>query len=101
MTEGGAEILTLEGKGLPTTRGKQSKSHSYSLLDGIPLVTTLLMDNIEQGQSGGKDAVRLQPGPHAIADDIRQLGLSDSAVSYMYTPQFRSILFQGRNLVDS
>jgi hypothetical protein len=101
VAEGDAEILTLEGKILPTARGRQSRSHSYSLLDGIPLVTTVLMDYIEQGQSREKDAARLSLGSHVIADDIRKLGLSKSPVSYMYTPQFHSILFQGRNLIDS
>lgn len=59
------------------------------------------MDYIEQGQSREKEAVSLTLGSHAIAEEIRQLGLSDAPVSYMYAPKFHSILFQGRNLADS
>lgn len=97
----GTNLLTFEGKILPTERGEQSKSHSYSILEGIPLVTTVLMDYLEQGQSRDKDAVKLEPGAHPIADDIRQLGLSETPVSYQYSPVFQSILFPGRNLVDT
>jgi len=53
------------------------------------------------GSSRDKRAVSLKLGTHAIADDIRQPGLSEAPVSYSYTPSFQSVLFQGRNLVDS
>ena len=98
--EGGSEILTLEGKILPTSRGEPSKSHSYSVLDSIPLVTNVIIDPVDQGQSREKDAVSLSLGTHAIADDIRRSGLSESPMAYSYTPVFQSILFPGRNLVD-
>lgn len=99
VREGGSEILTLEGKILQTSRGKKSRSRSYSLLDGIPLVTTVLMDYIEQGQSRDKDAARLALGSHDIADQIRQLDLSEAPASHLFSHDFTP--FSSREEISS
>ena len=97
----GAKILSLSGGVLPTSPGKRIRLVTYSFRDGIPIVTNVVQDPLEFAQSAKSGAARLEIGDgHPIADQLRQMGLSEQPVLYQFSPKFEAILFAGRNLLD-
>jgi len=85
---------------LPINSGKLMKSKGYSILDGFPLVITILMNPHKQATSRDKNMVATSFADHSLADKIHALELSDYLISYQCLSKFQSILFSGRNLID-
>lgn len=102
LAEKGKHILSLRGKALPASRGKPMKYITYSIKDGIPLVTNVCIDPVEFAQSRNGKAAGLEIGTgHPICDELKSIDLGKRPVVYQYSPVNRAILFAGRNLLDA
>ena len=102
LSENGERILALEGKTLPTARGKQTRFVCYSVKEGIPLVANVYQNPIEFAQTRHRDSAQLELGAgHPTALTLRNLGLSPYPLVYQYSPVNEAILFAGRNLMDN
>jgi hypothetical protein len=100
LSEGGSDILCLKGKKLKTRKEKTNRFKTYSIKDGVPLAANVFMNPLEFGISVLPGAAQLTLGNHAIADQLRGIGLSDKPAFYQYMPVMEAILFGGRNLMD-
>ncbi len=101
VSEKGKKILALHGKILPTSREKVTHITTYSVIEGIPLRTNILINPIEFAMTTDKNAAWLEFGDnHKIAETLKDIGLSTKPVSYQFSPKNQAILFPGRNLID-
>jgi hypothetical protein len=102
LSENGNKILSLRGKVLPVTRGKNSKYITYSVMEDIPLVTNVHINQLEFAESWDKQSANLEIGSdHRICEELQKIGLSATPVQYQYSPLNQAILFAGRNLMDN
>jgi len=102
LSENGNKILSLSGKVLPVTRGKNTKYITYSNIGDIPLVTNIYFNQLEFAESRDKQSATLAIGSsHRICDELQKIGLSTTPVVYQYSPLNQAILFAGRNLLDN
>jgi hypothetical protein len=102
LSEGGTRILTLKGRDLPVKRGKIMKYVTYSIKDGIPLVTNVNIDPLEFAQTWSRGSAELSIGSgHAICEELNGIGLGKRPTLYQYSPVNQAILFAGRNLMDT
>ena len=102
LSENGNKILSLNGKVLPVTRGKNTKYITYSVIDDIPLVANVQINQLEFAETRDKQAATLEIGTdHRICEDLRKINLSESPAMYQYSPLNQAILFAGRNLMDN
>ena len=102
LSEQGTRILSMEGKMLPTEPGKRLRYITYSLNNGIPLVTNVFVNPLQFAQSRDSDAARLEIGSdHPIAKKLQE------STSLTFPPctttarTTRAVLFAGRNLMDT
>jgi hypothetical protein len=94
-------ILTLRGKVLPTRRGELKKIVTYSVKDGVPLVTNNYMNPIEYAESRGSKVAELDIGSgHLICDELKGIQLSTEPLEYHYAPKSQFILFFPRNIIE-
>ncbi len=101
LTEGGENILVLEGKKLKTRNEKFNRFKTYSVKDGVVLPANVYMNPIEFGMSMSPGAARLSVGEkHPVARQLRELGLSERPVFYNYMPLMEAVLYAPRNLMD-
>lgn len=92
-------ILSLSGRTLPTERGKRLEYTTYSIKEGVPLRTRILVDPIEFAQSMSRDAARLEIGSgHPICEELRSIGLGEKPILYQYSPVTEAVLFAGVNV---
>jgi hypothetical protein len=102
LSENGNKILSLRGTVLPVTRGKNSKIITYSVINNIPLVTNVHINQLEFGESRDKQGATLEFGSdHSICEGLQNIGLSATPILYQYSPLNQAILFAGRNLIDN
>jgi hypothetical protein len=101
LSEDGCEVLKLKGKVLPTTRGKPIRAVSYWPGYGGQLMSNVLINPVEFGQTWNKSAFELWIGEnHPLCVSLRNLKLSKNPLLYQYTPRYEQILFPARNLCD-
>ena len=101
LSEDDHKILSLRGKVLPVTRGKNSKIITYSNIEDIPLVTNIYFNQLEFAESRDKQAATIEVGSdHRICEELQKIGISATPVMYQYSPLNQAILFAGRNLMD-
>ncbi|UCE55735.1 MAG: acetoacetate decarboxylase family protein [Desulfobacterales bacterium] len=101
LSETGNKILSLRGAVLPVTRGKNSRIITYSLINDIPLVTNIHINQLEFAENRDKQAAELEIGSdHSICEELQKIGLSATPIQYQYSPLNQAILFAGRNLMD-
>jgi hypothetical protein len=101
LGEQGTHILTLRGKVLPTARGKPMRYVTYSLKDGVPLVTNVFINPVEFAQSTSRTDAELEIGTaHSICDELTSIGLGTKPLIYQFSPVNQAILFAGRSLMD-
>ncbi len=102
LSENGNKILSLTGTVLPAERGKNSKIITYSVINDIPLVTNIHINQLEFAESRNKQDATLELGSdHSICRQLQKIGLSATPILYQYSPLNQAILFAGRNLIDS
>lgn len=101
LAEQGREILSLEGKVLPTQGRKKQSYLTYSVIDDVPITGRALIDALEFARSLDGTGATLTLGDHPIADTLRHLGLSARPMMYEYSPVTEAILFAGKNLLDA
>ena len=90
----GKKILSLSGKTPATGAGKRLEYTTYSLKDGNPLRTRILVNPLEFAQSVSRDAARLEIGSgHQICEELQSIGLGAKPILYQYCPQAEAILF--------
>ena len=95
------KILILKGKLLPTHRGKVTRNITYSVKDGIPLVTNIYMDPLEYAETRSSKVAELDIGSgHPICDELKEIQLSRKPFEYQYAPKTQSIVFSPRNIID-
>jgi hypothetical protein len=101
LSEQGTRILTLKGKALPTAKGKVVRYITYSIKDGIPLMTNVCINPLEfaQSRSGNDAALEIGTG-HSICDELRSIDLGKKPMIYQFSPANEAILFAPRNLMD-
>jgi hypothetical protein len=101
LIQGDEHILTLRGKKLKTTRGKQMRYITYSVKDGIPLIANVLVNPIEFAQSINPSSAEILIGKnHFICKELQEIKLSKYPILYQYIPRNEAILFPPRNLLD-
>ncbi len=101
LSEGGDTILTLRGKRLPLSREPVNRFKTWSVKDGVPLVTNVYMNPLSFGKSMGRDAASLTLGDrHPIARTLRGANLGRRPLFFQYMPRMEAILFGPRNLLD-
>jgi hypothetical protein len=101
LGEKGTEILSLTGKTPATHAGKRLEYITYSMKDGVPLRTRILVNPLEFSQIMSRDAARLEIGSgHPICDELKSIELSEKPVLYQYSPVTEAILFAGAGLAD-
>ena len=101
LSEKGSKILTLRGRVLPAKKAKIMRVVTYSIKDGIPLVTNVSLNPLEFAQSINRRDAELHIGTdHSICDELNSIGLSKRPLIYQFSPVNESILFAGRNLMN-
>lgn len=101
LADKGKKILSLSGKTLPAGVGKRLEYTTWSIKDGSPLRTRILVNPIEFSQSMSRDAARLEIGTgHPICEELKSIGLSEKPILYQYSPVTESILFAGEDVAD-
>lgn len=101
VVEEGRSILTLEGPVLPTREQAPIKYVTYSVKDGIPLVATVVQNPLSLGIGVFRKDVELTLGAdHPIGQTLSELGISNRAIAWLYSPSNESVLFAARNLLD-
>jgi len=74
---------------------------TYSVKDGIPLVTNVWVNPLDFAQSTNRSHAEIEIGTdHEICEELRGIGLSTRPIIYQYSPANEAILFAGRNLMD-
>ena len=101
LSEGGGNILVLEGRKLRTRTEKFNRFKTYSVKDGVVLPANVYMNPVEFGMSMSPGAARLSVGEkHPVARQLRELGLSERPLFYNYMPLMEAVLYAPRNLMD-
>jgi hypothetical protein len=101
LSEGNEHILTLRGKKLKTSKGKQMRYITYSIKDGIPLVANVFVNPIEFAQSMNPSSAEILIGKeHPICKELQEIELGEYPILYQYIPLNEAILFAPRNLID-
>lgn len=99
LAEKGKNILSLSGNVLTTKLGKRQEYITYSIKDGTPLRTEVLVNPIEFSQSINRDAAELEIGTeHPISQELKSIGLGEKPILYQYCPVGESILFEPQNM---
>lgn len=99
LAEGRKKILSLSGKALPTSKGRNLEYTTYSIKDGALLRTRILVNPIEFSQSMSRDAAKLEIGwEHPICSELKSIELSEKPFLYQYSPMNEAILFAGNAL---
>jgi hypothetical protein len=95
------KILTLKGKVLRTHKGKVTKHVTYSVKDGIPLVTNIYMNPMEYAETRSSKVAELDIGSdHPICYELKGIQLSTKPLEYHYAPKAQFILFFPRNIIE-
>ena len=90
LRAGGKDIVTLEVKKL-ATRTKSMNYYSYTVKDG-QLLRTLIQTQGEYGIARFRGGASYTLGDHAIAEELRALGIAKTAVECLYARQVQSML---------
>lgn len=98
LSEKGKPIVTMKGKILKTSRGKQMTYRTFSLKNNIPIETHIHVDPVEFAQCRGAGAAEITIGSgHPICDELHDIGLSKTPLVYQYSPLNQAILFFPRS----
>jgi hypothetical protein len=100
LSEGGKNILILNGQKLKTSVEKVNRFKTFSLKDGVPLAANVYMNPIEFGKSMSPKAAELTLGTHDIARQLQEIKLSPKPLFFQYMPVMEAILYGPRNLMD-
>ncbi|SMB24915.1 conserved protein of unknown function [Sterolibacterium denitrificans] len=100
LSEGGRNILMLEGQALAGAPAKPLRYRAYSMKNGIPLCANVYTHPLQYAQTMSSDAASLTLGDHDIARQLQRLELSASPLMYQYCPLNELVLFGPRNLID-
>jgi hypothetical protein len=100
LSEGGTNILVLQGKQLKTRKEKVNRFKTFSIKDGVPLAANVYMNPVEFALSVLPGAASLSIGNHRISQELREMNLSANPVFYQYMPVMEAILYGPRNLMD-
>jgi hypothetical protein len=102
LSEGKNKILNFRGKILKTSKGKSRRFKTYSLINGITLVTNIHTSQIKFAKSSGKDSASIEIGDsHKICHELRDIDLGKGPLLYQYVPVSQSILFPAKNIMDN
>lgn len=91
LHEAGKRILTLMGREGALNPVPRSRMHPITVREGYLLRCELVVSEREQVSGQGSDAVRLELGDHAIAEELRTWKLG-KIVGYQYAPHHQAIL---------
>ncbi len=100
LSEGGKNILVLQGQKLQTAPEKINRFKTYSIKDGVPLVANVYVNPVEFGKSMNGRAAQLILGNHDIAKKLQYINLSSKPIFFQYMPVMEAILYGPRNLMD-
>jgi hypothetical protein len=97
LSERKKRILSFKGKILKTSKGKIRRFKTYSLINGIPLVTNIHTSQVKFAKSSGKDSASIEIGDsHKICHELRDIDLGKRPLFYQYAPVSQSILFPAK-----
>ena len=96
LAEKGKDILSLSGKALPTGPGRRIEYTTFSMKDGTPLQTRILVNPVEFSQTMSRDAARLEvASDHPVCRELKSIDLGERPVLYQYSPVAEAVLFAG------
>lgn len=87
----GTDILTLRGRKIPVSLRSRAHVEPITTRNDYLLRSEFIISGSEVGVSKDAADIQLDLGDHAIADELRTLGLGRLA-QYLYCPQTRGIL---------
>ena len=79
---------------------RQLKLRSYTLMDGLPLVSNLIVRQARFRDRVRPAAARLELGRGVVADTLAELNLGDRALASHQCSQAQALLFPPRNPID-
>jgi hypothetical protein len=92
----GTDQVTLEVAKVPT-RSRRVDFHTYSVKDGH-LLRSLVQTAGEYGVSFALGGASCALGEGAFADELRQLGMGESAFGRIYSPRLQSLVHRGEKI---
>lgn len=96
LAEKGRDILALGGDVLPTGEGKRIEYTTFSIKDGMPLRTRILVNPVEFAQTMNREAARLEiASDHPVCRDLKSMDLGEKPLLYQYSPVAEAVLFAG------
>lgn len=102
VAENGRHILTMQGRNLPTSRGKLARYVIHTRKGSIPLSANLYVNPTQFRQALGMNNAQLEIGSgHPVCAQLNGLGLGNQPVLYQYMPSYEAILFGSKNLIDA
>jgi hypothetical protein len=100
LSEQGQAVMTLVVDAPDDPGERELKLRGYTMQDGVPLVSNLLLRQTRFRDHLQRDAARLELGSGALAESLRALRLSDRPVGSHVCSQARAMLFFPRNVMD-
>jgi hypothetical protein len=96
----GQMALRLTGDATDAPGERRLKMRSYTVKQGIPLVSTLLVRQLRYRDHLKRDTARLELGAGPIADALRRLKVSERPIASQACSQAEAMLFFPRNVMD-
>lgn len=95
-------IVKLTGNVLPVTFGPQMRFLTYAADEGVLIMANAIVNPLQYAESRQKRDLSLEIGKgHLICETLRNLNLSSHPLLYQFSPYGESILFPGRNILDT
>lgn len=91
----GVEVLTLEVDEMPLVR-QASRRITFTLRDDRRLIASDFTAEGRMGVSAEPGGARLVLGPHAIAADLRAMGIELESRGHLFAPELAGMLSKGR-----
>lgn len=85
----GQHVLTLSVPRAEGTPTEETRPVGYTYIDGVAHRTATTMSGEKSFVSPGPEGIRLELGPHPIADDLRSLGLPAPALMSTWMEHMR------------
>ncbi|HET9643541.1 MAG TPA: acetoacetate decarboxylase family protein [Burkholderiaceae bacterium] len=100
LAHDGQPALALICDAEDTVGERDLKVRAYTMKQGVPLVSTMLVRQTRWRDHLQRDAARLELFEGLLADTLRQLQLSDRPLASQCCSQAQAMLFFPRNVID-
>jgi hypothetical protein len=98
----GIPIVHLAGHVLPVSVGPRMRFETYTAEGDTLIMANAIVNPLQYAESRRKRDLSLEIGrDHAICETLRNIKLSSHPLLYQFSPRGESILFPGRNILDT